>query len=185
MARIWHKTIPPKKAQEVLNIYSGVWMPQLDRAWESEDGYTVMSRQIKTAWGVVEHITVDRLGGDGFGGDIPWKIKQEIKDELFGFQRTAIEVFPSKKNLVDARDVYHLWLLPKDFKMPFGIHPFRDVQCDPVERGYDFNLDECSEWNDSSIRQSFVNEESLQAKLETFGGSPEAKRLLGEVLSSE
>ena len=169
MSRIWHKTIPPKKAQEVLHIYEGIWMPQLDRSWESEDGYTVMSRQIKTAWGIVEHITIDRLGGNGFGGDIPWAVKQEIKDELFGFQRIAIEVFPSKKNLVDARDVYHLWLLPKDFKIPFGLHPYRDVQCEPVERGYDFNIEDCQKWCDSPVRQVYIKEDTLKEKLEAPG----------------
>lgn len=74
--------------------------------------------------------------------DIPWSVKQEIKNELVGERRVAIEVFPAQKNLVDICDVYHLWVLPKDFKLPFGIHPTRDPQGKPVERGYDYNLDE-------------------------------------------
>lgn len=158
MARVWHKIIPPKKAQEMLNIYSGVWMPLLDRAWESEDGYGVMSRKLKTEWGTVEHITIQNLSGKG---DIPWAVKQQIKDELFGFKYTAIEVFPAKKNLVDVRDVYHLWLLPKDFRLPFGIHPVKDVQGDPVERGYDFDIDDVQKWNDSPVRQSFMDRREL------------------------
>jgi hypothetical protein len=158
MARVWHKLLPPKKMQEYMSVYQGVWMPQMDRYWESEDGYNVCSRLIKTAWGNVEHVTIQRTRG---GGDIPWAMKQEIKDELFGFQRVAIEVFPSKKNLIDVCDVYHLWVLPKDFKLPFGIHPFRDPQGEPVERGYDFNLDDCRVWNDSPERAALMENRDM------------------------
>lgn len=156
--RTWYKMIPPKKVQEVSQIYKGVWLPQMDRYWESDDGYSVMSRKIKTDWGAVEHVTIERMNK---GGDIPWAVKQEIKDELFGFKCTAIEVFPAKKNLIDVCDVYHLWVLPKDFRMPFGIHPIRDHVCDPIERGYDFDLEKCKEWNDSDTRKSLVGELDL------------------------
>lgn len=158
MSRVWHKVIPPKKAQEIAPLYQGVWMPQMDRAWESEDGYNVMSRQIRTKWGTVEHVTIQNMSGKG---DVPWAVKQEIKDELFGFKSTAIEVFPAKKNLIDACDVYHMWVLPKDFKMPFGIHPLRDPMCDPVERGYDFDVYECQKWNDSPKRNEIMGTREL------------------------
>ena len=47
----------------------------------------------------------------------------QIKNELFGEKRAAIEVYPSQDRLVDAADTYHLWVFEKGFKMPFGIHP--------------------------------------------------------------
>lgn len=163
MARVWYKMIPPKKVQEELHIYSGVWMPQLDRYWESNDGYSVMSRKIRTEWGAVEHITIQKMGGIGMGGasEVPWSVKQQIKDELFGYKYTAIEIFPCKKNLVDVCDVYHLWLLPDDFKIPFGIHPYRDPQCEAIERGYDFDLDKVRAWNNSPERAALVGENML------------------------
>ena len=148
--RTWHKTIPMKYLHNQYGIYNGTWSAQMDRYWESDDGYTVGSRQIKTDWGTVEHVTITRVNEED--GDIPWAVKQSIKDELFGIRSTAIEVFPSKKNLVDVMNVYHLWVLPKDFKLPFGIHPVRDVQCQPIERGYDFNIDDCIAWNESPER---------------------------------
>ncbi|MER2027337.1 MAG: hypothetical protein ABS874_08900, partial [Lachnospiraceae bacterium] len=67
--------------------------------------------------------------------DLPWAVKMEIKNELFGENRTAIEVYPKAKKLVDVMDVYHLWVFPKEFEMPFGIHPTRDEQCRWVKRG--------------------------------------------------
>lgn len=92
--RQWHKLPPPKALHEQFGVYHGTWSAQLDRYWESNDGYSVSSRQIRTEWGTVEHVTIQRMNG---GGDIPWAIKQEIKNELFGNQSTAIEVFPSKR----------------------------------------------------------------------------------------
>lgn len=158
MGRIWHKIIPPKKVQELFHLYEGTWLPLMDQCWESEDGYNVMSRQIRTSFGVVEHITIQNAEGKG---DVPWSVKQEIKDELFGFNRIAIEVFPAKKNLVDVCDVYHMWLLPKDFKMPFGIHPVRDPFPEPVERGYDYDINECVSWSESEERRLLMSDREL------------------------
>lgn len=156
--RKWIKCIPPKKVQEEFgNVYQGIWMPQMDRYWESDDGWSVMSRLLKTKWGQVEHVTIKHMVGGFWSGDVPWALKQEIKDELFGIRAVAIEVFPARKNLVDAADVYHLWVLPKGFEIPFGIHPYRDVQCDPVERGYDYNVVEVQEWTESPEREAIMS----------------------------
>ena len=156
-----HKTIPMKYLHNEYGLYNGTWSAQMDRYWESTDGYSVCSRQLRTEWGVVEHVTIQKLGGltnDG-SRDIPWVVKQEIKDELFGDRLTAIEVFPDKKSLVDVCDVYHLWVLPKGFQLPFGIHPTRDPQCEPVNRGYDYDIQKAMEWNESQERKALVNQE--------------------------
>lgn len=153
--RRWIKCLPPKIMHEKFGMYVGVWMPQMDRYWESDDGYNVMSRQIMTDWGVVEHVTIERMGGHG---DIPWAVKQEIKEALFGIRSIAIEVFPARKNLVDVMDIYHLWIMPKGFVMPFGIHPVRDVQNRPIERGYDYDLETANEWLNSPERMALIGE---------------------------
>ena len=141
MGRIWKETVPPKMLHDNFGIYKGTWMPQMDRCWYSEDGYSVMSRLIRTDWGKVEHVTIEykaNKDNHSMNGerDIPWHIKQEIKNELFGENRTAIEVFPNEKHLIDVMDIYHLWVFEKGFKLPFGIHPIEDKQCPIVNRGY-------------------------------------------------
>lgn len=150
--RKWKETISPKQANDFMGCYEhGTWLKEMDRCWMSDDGFQVTSRLLFTEWGKVEHAAITyHLEGfgnnkdmdmfiEGFGNsgskDIPWNIKQEIKNELWGKDRIAIEVFPQEKNLIDAIDCYHLWIMPKGFKMPFGIHPTRDVQCKPVNRG--------------------------------------------------
>ncbi len=176
MGRRWHKVVSMKLAHEQFGLYSGSWSRQIDRNWESDDGYSVGSRQIRTKWGVVEHVTIQKMGE---GGDVPWAVKQAIKDELFGDRRIAIEVFPSRKHLVDVMDIYHLWVLPKDFVMPFGIHPTKDVQCEAVERGYDCDMQACLEWTESAERKALTGEESLPELL-TALCEPKVDLLEGE-----
>lgn len=139
----WHKSIPPKYLHEQLGLYKGIWTPLMDRYWESDEGYNVMSREFSCELGKFQHITIEATDGK----PVSWSVKQQIKDELFGRDRIAIEVYPDNKHLVDVMNIYHLWLLPKKSKMPFGIHPTRDNIGEPIFRGYDFNLEECIERN--------------------------------------
>lgn len=149
--RRWFKMPSMKELHERFGVYRGAWSRQMDRYWESNDGFTVSSRLIRTAIGTVEHVAISRLSPDK--GDIPWAIKQEIKNELFGLNAVAIEVFPAKKHLVDVCDVYHLWVLPKNFSMPFGLHPTRDPECPAIERGYDVMNEQSIEWHNSDERK--------------------------------
>lgn len=121
----WIKSITPAKVQSMINVYHGQWMPEMDRCWiRKEDGVCVCSRLLRTEWGKVEHVTITRSSYSTDGsGDFTWADKQQIKDELFGKNRTAIEVYPKEDRLVDVADVYHLWVFDKKFNLPFGIHP--------------------------------------------------------------
>lgn len=134
----WTETITPKQAVKELGVPYHGWMREMDRAWVSEDGqYSVMSRLLRTPVGKVEHVAITSAAGRGKcdgSGDIPWAVKMQIKNELFGEKRAAIEVYPSQDRLVDAADTYHLWVFEKGFKMPFGIHP-RDEKPMVVNRG--------------------------------------------------
>lgn len=121
------KCIPPRLFKDIGIYQSGVnrlgWYGEMDRCWIDNDAnICVSSRMIRTQFGNVEHVTITRGTGSSDGsGEIPWSVKQQIKDELFGENRFAIEVFPKKKNLVDVSDVYHLWVFDKKVDMPFGI----------------------------------------------------------------
>ena len=105
MARVWKEGIAPKCLHDNFGAYHGIWMPQMDRCWFSDDGYQVTSRILITDWGKVEHAAIT------YNGD---------EENLFSF---------------DVMDVYHLWVFPKGFSMPFGIHPTKDKQCRVVNRG--------------------------------------------------
>ena len=121
------KAIPPRCLRDNYGFYSGEnrlgWLGEMDRCWIDNDAnICVSSRMIRTQFGNIEHVTITRGTGSSDGsGEISWSVKQQIKDELFGENRFAIEVFPKKKNLVDVSDVYHIWVFDKKVDMPFGI----------------------------------------------------------------
>lgn len=127
----WIKAVTPATLHKQFGLYQGQWMPEMDRCWiRTEDSVCVSSRLIRTEWGKVEHVTITK---DVRGGDLLWSDKQQIKDELFGKNRIAIEVYPTDDMLVDIADVYHLWVFDKHFKLPFGIHPKQYQQA--INRG--------------------------------------------------
>lgn len=159
MERKWIKGVPPKLMHDKLGIYQGNWMPQMDRYWESNDGYSVMSRLLDTLWGKVEHITISRLRPSCDGsGDIGWAIKQQIKNELFGENRAAIEVFPKENLLVDVMDVYHLWVFEKHFELPFGIHPTEHKKSRYINRGYNFTHIDMKDYEEFKKEQGVTYE---------------------------
>lgn len=141
--RTWVEAISPAQAHDQFGLYQGEdrWLPEMDRQWESDDGFSVSSRLLSTEWGKVEHVSIQKRGKMTHNGekDIPWKIKQEIKDELFGKKRLAIEVFPTADRMIDQCDVYHLWVFEKGFRLPFGIHPKEKSLSNTIHRGWSFN----------------------------------------------
>ena len=129
------KSIPPKWMRDNLGMYQAGenrlgWHGEMDRCWTDFDSnIQVCSRLIKTKFGNVEHVTITK--GDE---EVTWSEKMQIKNELFGENRFAIEIFPKQKNLVDVCNVYHLWVFDKKLEMPFGIAP-KEYQ-KAINRGY-------------------------------------------------
>lgn len=94
------------------------WFGELDRVYRDEKSqYVVMIRDVETDWGIVQHACI--RNADSI--DIPWKEKQRIKDQIFGPERIAMEVFPKDSELVDEANMYHLWVLPQGMELPFGL----------------------------------------------------------------
>ncbi|MDD3149921.1 MAG: hypothetical protein PHV68_03725 [Candidatus Gastranaerophilales bacterium] len=107
----WKEKFSPKQ----LGKGSG-WVKELNKAY-TDGKFAVMSRPVQTEWGEVIHVCIRNADNT----DIAWADKQRIKNELFGTFKTAIEVFPSEFNLVDEANMYHLWILPENFKLPFSL----------------------------------------------------------------
>lgn len=94
------------------------WFGEINKVWvDDAQDYCVMARELETEWGTVTHVCMR----NSYGVDMTWVEKQEIKNELFGEELTAVEVFPAESELVDEANMYHLWVLPKGFKLPFTL----------------------------------------------------------------
>lgn len=48
-----------------------------------------------------------------------WHEMQRIKDELAGTEATAVEVYPPHSELVDAADMFHIWVVQG--RLPFSL----------------------------------------------------------------
>jgi len=80
----------------------------------------VISVQVSTEdteWGNVTHLWIKHRDGR----PMIWRDMQRIKNELVGYDRVAVEVYPSTADLVDVADMYHLWVLPAGFRLPFSL----------------------------------------------------------------
>lgn len=82
--------------------------------------YAVWLTERDTAWGKVEHLWVSRHDGETARS---WADLQRIKNELVkdGPARLAVEVFPPEAELIDQTNMYHLWVLPLGFRLPFAL----------------------------------------------------------------
>lgn len=49
-----------------------------------------------------------------------WREFQQIKNDLCGKDREAVEIYPTEDRLVDEQNMFHLWVLPKGSQFPFG-----------------------------------------------------------------
>lgn len=49
-----------------------------------------------------------------------WRIMQQIKNEVAGPDREAIEIYPAESRLVDTSNEYHLWVMPIGGTLPMG-----------------------------------------------------------------
>ncbi|KYG90808.1 hypothetical protein A0U40_17930 [[Bacillus] sp. KCTC 13219] len=108
----WTEHASPKQ----LKRGSG-WFGELDRVYRQGNEYVVMVRTLETTWGTIQHACMRNISGT----DIPWAEKQRIKNEIFGDEAHAIEVFPKESNLIDEANMYHIWVLPSEMVIPFGL----------------------------------------------------------------
>lgn len=80
--------------------------------------YSVQISDVETDWGEVTHLWIRRHDDEPVRS---WKDMQRVKNELVGKERTAVEVFPAESQLTDSANIYHLWVLPEDFVLPFTL----------------------------------------------------------------
>lgn len=50
-----------------------------------------------------------------------WAMFQRIKNDLFGPERVALEVYPGEANKQDVANMYWLWVLPEGFDCPIEV----------------------------------------------------------------
>lgn len=111
---------------------------RIERAAElwTNDVYTVIWRQGKLAdeflhpsvmseWrGKCGYLSIRRNDREPCDN---WRDFQEIKNQLAGPDREAVQLYPAEERLVDTANQYHLWVIPKDMAFPMGFFTDRVV----------------------------------------------------------
>jgi hypothetical protein len=52
-----------------------------------------------------------------------WRVLQDIKNEIAGRERTAIEVYPPESEVSDVANIYHLWVFEEGYGPRLGLRP--------------------------------------------------------------
>lgn len=83
--------------------------------------YQVQVRELGGGW---THLNIRRRDGAVIFRD--WRHFQNIKNQLCGPEREAMELYPAESRLVDTSNKYHLWVAPAGVTIPIGFGQ-RDV----------------------------------------------------------
>jgi hypothetical protein len=108
----WEISLIPRNA-----IRSSGWASEMTTIAENKL-YAVLMRTITTKRGCITHLAIRSY----WGNEVPWSAKQRIKNELIGAERHAVEVFPAQSQLIDAANMYHLWVYGEDYVPPFTLN---------------------------------------------------------------
>jgi hypothetical protein len=90
------------------------------------DFWIVQFYDVMTELGPVVHLMIRSVAGafgyDGHGVEPSWRELQRIKDELCGPDAEAVQCYPRAADVTDEADMYHLFVLPPGWPLPFGLH---------------------------------------------------------------
>lgn len=85
--------------------------PGMTRAYRN-NRYTVMVFDNKmTTHGPAICALIERIDCEPIPGH--WRQMQNIKNEIFGRETVGIEYYPAESQLLDAHNIYWLWIFPK------------------------------------------------------------------------
>lgn len=87
--------------------------------------YAVWVTGVVTEWGEVDHLWIRRHDSQPVRS---WSDVQRIKREVLwsGRDRVGVEVYPPDAEVVDQAHMYHLWVMPSGFRLPFSL--FKGVE---------------------------------------------------------
>jgi hypothetical protein len=110
----------------------GVWTSRPEmvphmRAWGNAIGayvnlvFAVQLFERHTKQGIVTHLAIRQHNGSAF---ISWADLQRIKNELAGYARQAVQVFPPEDEVVDKANMTHLFVMPDGGALDLTIQGF-------------------------------------------------------------
>lgn len=116
----------PMKPEDVDTLRSIVKEGTIE-SWANER-YHVIARRLDSGFTWLSIKTHEREA------NIPWRHKQQIKNELCGPEREGVEIFPAESRLADNANEFHLWVLPEGETVGIGFPEGMVTTDEQVER---------------------------------------------------
>lgn len=80
--------------------------------------YVVQIYGWNTGWGKCDRVLIRRADASAIHN---WHELQRLKNEIWGPECTALEVYPKASNLIDDKNIYWMWVFPPEFQCPIEI----------------------------------------------------------------
>jgi hypothetical protein len=111
----------PGAAEAFREATSNPTLKAIREGWNN-NLYAVWVSDVETEWGQVAHLWIRRHDSQPVRS---WSDVQRIKREVLwsGRHRVGVEVYPPDVEVVDQANMYHLWVLPLGFRLPFSLLP--------------------------------------------------------------
>lgn len=107
----WEEATPEQLSESKLNLLSAFW----NNRYSVQVNQGVFIPEIGVCYRIMIRDNLARPIHN-------WHDFQRIKNELFGEEFEAIELYPKQSQLVDDANIYHLWILPQGYQSPFNFN---------------------------------------------------------------
>lgn len=108
-------------SEQCKNLYNDEFLA--GETWLNDDYVVIHTKLVNK----VEHLSIRRTDRKPCRD---WRDFQQIKTQLCGAEREAVEVYPAESRVVDTANQFHLWVLPEGMSMPVGYFWGRHVTDD-------------------------------------------------------
>jgi hypothetical protein len=115
------QAVSVKEMAAVLGVQPRGWMKDVNTVHRL-DWCVVLVRPVGLSYGTETASLLHASIKTASGVELRWSEKQRLKDELFGKEQVAIEIFPRHADIVDDAPMSHLWIMPQGFVFDFGLH---------------------------------------------------------------
>lgn len=96
----------------IFSAHQRLGLPPPDESWTNGTYDCFVKHHVD-----VTHLSVKRLDRAPLRN---WRHFQQIKNEVCGEEREALEIYPAESRVADNANQYHLWVLPEGASIPLG-----------------------------------------------------------------
>ena len=104
--------------EQLRNLYNDEFLA--GTTWMN-DIYVVILTTLK---GGITHLSIRRRDRRACRD---WRDFQQMKNQLCGAEREAMEIYPAESRVIDTANQFHLWVLPEGMIVPTGYFMGRHV----------------------------------------------------------